>query len=392
MKRANPDYSTTVVEEKPLETLDYGTQSQPVLKLKRSKQALDASKRLAFELSQYSTQQEILQTLVDLEKELPLESLEDLWERFYETKDAIVRVKVVSLLGSVARFPGVNIHAIAEELIKLLNTDGESRNIESHKAKIVRHIEKIATQHLKDPHSSVRCECLCLIGHLTHGLGGSPTWVGPGPQRGVQGLLASFSEDSDPRVRTSALQALLTLHKRGQKLDMAVYDQASLALDDDYEDVRLAAIKLVWVFSHANPERIVKLPSSDKARLVDDAFIKICHMVNDLSMNVRREAAGLLGSLHLVSPKFLEQTLDKKLMSHLKRRKTEHEKRREIHASGGTDGGGWSTGRTWGDKAPEPALDPEDVSLMSSGACGAFVHGLEDEFLEVRSAAVRLAL
>ena len=64
--------------------------------------------------------------------------------------------------------------------------------------------------------------------------------------------------------------------------------------------------------------RIVKLPSSDEVRLVDDAFIKICHMVNDLSMNVRREATGLLGSLHLVSPKFLEQTLDKKLMSHLK--------------------------------------------------------------------------
>ena len=41
-------------------------------------------------------------------------------------------------------------------------------------------------------------------------------------------------------------------------------------------------------------------------------------MVNDLSMTVRREATGLLGSLHLVSQKFLEQTLDKKLMSHLK--------------------------------------------------------------------------
>lgn len=88
------------------------------------------------ELSQYSTQQEILQTLVDLEKELPLESLEvaefvirTLWERFYETKDAVVRVKVVSLLGSVAKFPGVNIHAIAEDLIKLLNADRESRNI-----------------------------------------------------------------------------------------------------------------------------------------------------------------------------------------------------------------------------------------------------------------------
>lgn len=134
MKRSNPDYSTTVVEEKPVETLEYG--SQPVLKLKRSRQALEASKRLAFELSQYSTQQEILQTLVDLEKELPLDSLEvvefvirTLWERFYETKDAVVRVKIVSLLGTVARFPGVNVHAIAEELIKLLNIDGENKNI-----------------------------------------------------------------------------------------------------------------------------------------------------------------------------------------------------------------------------------------------------------------------
>ncbi|PFX32501.1 integrator complex subunit 4-like [Stylophora pistillata] len=414
MKRSSPDYSTTVVEEKPVETLDYGTQNQPVLKLKRSRQALDASKRLAFELSQFSTQQEILQTLVDLEKELPLESLEvvefairSLWERFYHTEDAAVRVKVISLLGSVTRFPGVNVQAIAEELIKLLNVKDEDRTKDSHKvcsqifdtllrlgrlfdeeAKIVHHIEKSAIEHLKDPHFSVRCRCLCLIGHLNQGTEGSPSKVGSEPQVVAQSLLASFAKDSDPRVRTSALQALLTLHDRGQKLDMAVYDQASLALNDDYEDVRMAAIKLVWVFSQADPERTVKLPSSDEVRLVDDAFIKIWHMVNDLSMTVRREAAGLLGSLHLVSQKFLEQTLDKKLMSHLKRKKTEHEKRREIHASGGADGGGWSTGRTWGDKAPEPEIDPEGVSLMSSGACGAFVHGLEDEFMEVRSAAV----
>ena len=41
-------------------------------------------------------------------------------------------------------------------------------------------------------------------------------------------------------------------------------------------------------------------------------------MINDLSMKVRVEAAGLLGSLHLVSPQYLQQTLDKKIMSHLK--------------------------------------------------------------------------
>ena len=65
-------------------------------------------------------------------------------------------------------------------------------------------------KHLKDPHSSVRCQCLCLIGHLSQVLEGSPTKAGPGLQRGVRNLLASFSEDSDPRVRTSALQALVS--------------------------------------------------------------------------------------------------------------------------------------------------------------------------------------
>lgn len=53
----------------------------------------------------------------------------------------------------------------------------------------------------------------------------------------------------------------------------------------------------------------------ENIRLLDDAFIKICNMVNDSSMNVRAEAVGLLGSLHDVSFPVLEQTLDKKLMS-----------------------------------------------------------------------------
>jgi Vesicle coat complex COPI, gamma subunit len=33
-------------------------------------------------------------------------------------------------------------------------------------------------------------------------------------------------------------------------------------------------------------------------------------------------------------------------------------------------------------------IDADQINLMSSGACGAFVHGLEDEFLEVRQATV----
>lgn len=60
--------------------------------------------------------------------------------------------------------------------------------------------------------------------------------------------------------------------------------------------------------------------SDHEIRLIDDAFGKICNGVTDLSMNVRQLAAKLLGSMALVSPKFLCQTLDKKLMSNMRKK------------------------------------------------------------------------
>lgn len=58
--------------------------------------------------------------------------------------------------------------------------------------------------------------------------------------------------------------------------------------------------------------------SEEEIRLVDDAFGKVCMMINDLSMRVRTLAAQFLGTMTLVSPKFLQQTLDKKLMSNMR--------------------------------------------------------------------------
>lgn len=104
-----------------------------------------------------------------------------------------------------------------------------------------------------------------------------------------------------------------------------------------------------------------------------------------------------------VSPHFLEQTLDKKLMSDLRvssffylteqsdvdrhssahsplflfsiqRKRTAHERAKELFASGE-----FSSGRKWADDAPKEKLDTNTVNLIASGACGAFVHGLEDE-------------
>lgn len=69
------------------------------------------------------------------------------------------------------------------------------------------------------------------------------------------------------------------------------------------------------------PFSIKVLPDSEQeVRLIDDAFGKICNAVTDLSMHVRVLAAKLLGTMNLVSPKFLNQTLDKKLMSNMRRK------------------------------------------------------------------------
>ena len=97
-------------------------------------------------------------------------------------------------------------------------------------------------------------------------------------------------------------------------------------------------------------------------RIEDDAFIKICNMISDSSVRVRSLAAGLLGQFPHVSDKFLEQTLDKKLMSHLRVVKSEHERARELHQGGGgvMD---WDTGQRWGGRVPRTVLDPSEVRL-----------------------------
>lgn len=105
----------------------------------------------------------------------------------------------------------------------------------------------------------------------------------------------------------------------------------------------------------------ISLPqnSTMSLRLEDDAFIKICNMVNDGSVQVRSLAASLLGKFSHISEEFLLQTLDKKLMSHLRIVKSDHERQRELHYLGGVTKRGWDTGNRWGSEIP--SLDPAKV-------------------------------
>lgn len=120
---------------------------------------------------------------------------------------------------------------------------------------------------------------------------------------------------------------------------------------------------------------------NDQIRLVDDIFARICHMINDISVEVKVCASNLLGKMKGVSAGFLVQTLDKKLMSDLKMKQNRQRLKQLVTSE-------FSSNFSAGGSSDSTITEEDNLSLMSSGACGAFIHGLEDECLEVRSEAV----
>ncbi|KAH8362416.1 hypothetical protein KR200_006623 [Drosophila serrata] len=196
--------------------------------------------------------------------------------------------------------------------------------------------------------------------------------------------LAFYIDSQDSGVRAQALHALLSLGERGSQLPAVLYKRAVEAMKDDYECVRKEALRLVFMLGNRHPDYII--PSDrqqDDLRMIDAAFSKVCEALCDLSLQIRVLAAELLGGMTAVSREFLHQTLDKKLMSNLRRKRTAHERGARLVTSGE-----WSSGKRWADDAPQEHLDARSISIIASGACGALIHGLEDEFLEVRTAAV----
>ncbi len=145
------------------------------------------------------------------------------------------------------------------------------------------------------------------------------------------------------------------------------------ALSDDYEGVRMVGLKLVHVLAISYPEEEVRDTDNknNSQRLIDDAFGKICFAVQDLSVQVRELSVKLMGTLDKVSPSFLDQTLDKKLMSNMRSKKSAHQRQAQIVASGE-----WSSGKKWAEDTPREEVDADSVNLMAMGACGAFIHGL----------------
>ncbi|XP_053564658.1 integrator complex subunit 4 isoform X2 [Bombina bombina] len=383
----------TKVVQQPLEDLS-------AKKLRLTKPSKSAS--LHIDLCKATSAADALQYLLQFaRKRVEADSVEGvvriLLEHYYKENDTSVRVKIASLLGLLSKTSGFCPDCIVDDVINTLQNEKSHQVLAQlldtlleigmkllDNAPLRMRLVDVACKHLTDTSHGVRNKCLRLIGCLgfvekSTGKEAENTSV-----KDVQKIIGDYFSDQDPRVRTAAIKAMLQLHERGMKLQQTMYNQACKLLTDDYEQVRSAAVELIWVLSQLYPESIVPIPSSnEEIRLVDDAFGKVCHMVSDGSWMVRVQACKLLGSMQQVSAQFLEQTLDKKLMSDLRRKRTAHERAKELYNSGE-----FSSGRKWGDDAPREELDTGAVNLIESGACGAFVHGLEDEMYEVRIAAV----
>ena len=84
--------------------------------------------------------------------------------------------------------------------------------------------------------------------------------------------------------------------------------------------------------SSLNPQILLQLPKDgpiEKVRLIDDAFTKICDLVNDVSVVIRTKACVIMSSYQHVNADVLSQTFSKQIMSRLKRRRPDHHRKKQ---------------------------------------------------------------
>ncbi|KAG1471077.1 hypothetical protein G6F56_002331 [Rhizopus delemar] len=193
----------------------------------------------------------------------------------------------------------------------------------------------------------------------------------------IQKIVSHYAQDHEPR---SALDSLVQMHLRGCPLDLSIYHLSVSALRDDYEEVRMGGLNLMGVLSSLYPEHRMKLAHEqldETARLIDDAFNKVCDLVNDATVIIRTKACVMMASYQNVGSDMLQQTFSKQIMSHLKRNIPRYKQQQKKYANGMIP-------------VAEGDFDVEsdEFHILDSGACGAFIHGLEDEYQEVRYASI----
>uniref|UniRef100_A0A0A0LS72 Integrator complex subunit 4/Protein SIEL C-terminal Ig-like domain-containing protein n=1 Tax=Cucumis sativus TaxID=3659 RepID=A0A0A0LS72_CUCSA len=169
-------------------------------------------------------------------------------------------------------------------------------------------------------------------------------------------VFLGFTKDPYPYVRKAALDGLSSLGNNvfedGSMIE-GCYCRAIELLNDMEDCVRSAAIRVVitWglMLAAHSPER--------KQQLFDEIFVNLCSMTRDMNMKVRVNAFDAIRRLEIVSEDLLLQSVSKRVLSIFKGKKS------LVQCS------------------------TDQLELLALNVAGAFVHGIEDEFYQVRRSA-----
>ncbi|XP_050525128.1 integrator complex subunit 4 [Daktulosphaira vitifoliae] len=395
-KRALAEYSTQVLEQQP-----------PVKKLKclvkLSTQPTCTTLSLVNSIIGRKTSNEVIQILLEV-LEMPQFQNADvtniiikLSDHFKLQLNSTVRIlifSIFSVIGSSNETSEENVYKIIDIIMSLMEDIKSQKTKTSglktllvlgkrmkHDLALHLKLTNYAKNNLKDYRPNITCQSLGVIGELM------PVEI-PEESSKIHSemllLIESYTQHYNAKTRSNAFNTMVRLHDRGIRLNPTVYLEVCSIINDDNDMVREAALNVISVLGTYYPEERIKgINGEEMARMCDEAFENICNFMTDISYRIRTQAARLLGKFLSVSSSILLKTLDQTLMSNLRRKRTSIERVWECLAKGTAMISALSTKDT-----PQEMLDAQQVSLVSTGASGAFLHGLEDEYLEVRIATI----
>ncbi|KAH7421055.1 hypothetical protein KP509_13G038600 [Ceratopteris richardii] len=167
-----------------------------------------------------------------------------------------------------------------------------------------------------------------------------------------------LSTDPAAVVRKASLLSVIYLCNNGYSLTEECFKVAVTLFDDSNDDVRSLALQLVSLWVKEDPEENT-----------DTAFLEVCKMMTDMELSIRIEACKAFSIMMNVREDLLLQALSKKPLDF------SNEAKERVTSSLITNG--------------ETDVDISEyeggLGILDRLNMGAFVHGIEDEFWEVRS-------